>query len=80
MQSAMHRLIVLLRILDKIKCEQIYRIILFNFEEVGLTVVFFFYSHGRIFVEVHCFLVTFLWLTLQDTVKGILILCLINLI
>ena len=43
MQSAMHRLIVLLRILDKIKCEQIYRIILFNFEEVGLTVVFFFF-------------------------------------
>lgn len=78
MQSAMHRLIVLLRILDKIKCEQKYRIILFNFEEVGLTVLFF--SHGRIFVEVHCFLVTFLWLTLQDTVKGILILCLINLI
>ena len=45
MQSAMHRLIVLLRILDKIKCEQIYRIILFNFEEVGLTVVFFFFFH-----------------------------------
>ena len=39
----MHRLIILPRILNKIKCEQKYRIILFNFEEVGLTVLFFFH-------------------------------------